>query len=560
MARMGRAFPAPITKSHATFSDHLIEDFDTADNASLAAADTDLKWSVGAGAVGIVSNEASSTGAGPNRARAEHLLVSPDMWVEANGTNSLEDVANQNINLSARMNAQPNAALDMYVAQFRFQSDVASFFRTSDGASTAIGSTGAVTLDAGTYYDFRLECTGPPDAVLLRAFVNDVLIVEHTDTTAPGGYDPGLFSGFATQEPSTGTSRITSWEAGTVFVTDITAVLTPGAVVIAGQTLNTSISVVATLTPGAVVIAGQSLNASKTVQLTPGAVVVTGQTLNTSISVVATLTPGAVTIAGQSLNASKSVDLTPGAVVISGQTVQSTFTVPVTPGAVVISGQTLTTSISVVATLTPGAVVISGQSLNANSSSTLTPGAVVISGQTLNTSIAVIATLTPGAVVIAGQALNRVENVPLTPGAVVISGQTLNTSIAVLATLTPGAVVIAGQNLNITKSVQLTPGAVVIAGQSLTTSVAVTATLTPGTLVITGQSLNAVSTIVVQLTPGTLQIQGMTLTTTQTGAGIATPVRGPTWASPQGSPVDTLIGDYPVRATRQDQPVDAVEV
>ena len=218
MARAGRSFPAKVIRSHALFSDHLIEDFDIADVGTIVGAATDLRWGVVQGTVAVVSNEASATATGPNRARAEHLLNSFDMWAEARGTNTLEDVANQNVNLALRVSAGDNSQIDMYVCQFRFQANNVVFQRTVDGTSTPLSTSGAVTLVAGTYYTFRFEVTGDINNAALVAKVDGVTVHTFTDTGAvAAGFQPDLFAGFALQEPSTGFSKIEGWEAGTDF-------------------------------------------------------------------------------------------------------------------------------------------------------------------------------------------------------------------------------------------------------------------------------------------------------------------------------------------------------
>ena len=70
--------------------------------------------------------------------------------------------------------------------------------------------------------------------------------------------------------------------------------------------------ITAVLSPGALTFQGQTLNSIITSQLTPGALTFAGQTLNSSIAIVSTLTPGAVTFTGQTLNAVRTAQLTPG--------------------------------------------------------------------------------------------------------------------------------------------------------------------------------------------------------------------------------------------------------
>ena len=203
--------------------DFISDDFNRGDqslNGSVSAEG--WAWGITTGVIDIVSNEAVATQTGPNRARAERELSSPDMYVRGRGTNSLADVANQNVNLGARCSNGTNAQLHMYIAQFRFTGGgQVTFFRTVNGSSVNISGNGSVTLVPDTYYDFRFEVSGPLDNALLVAYVNNVEILSFTDTGAvAAGFSPGRKAGFALQEPSTGTSRLDDFEAGVDFPFD----------------------------------------------------------------------------------------------------------------------------------------------------------------------------------------------------------------------------------------------------------------------------------------------------------------------------------------------------
>lgn len=246
---------------------------------------------------------------------------------------------------------------------------------------------------------------------------------------------------------------------------DETAVLSPGALSLAGQTLANRLGAI--LTVGGLSLSGQALAAVTRSVLAPGGLSLAGQ--SPLVAIRATLTPASLTLQGQTVGTAVSVTsvLLPGGVTLQGQTLTGRIAAAATPGALALAGQTLQTSVAQVSTLTPGALSLQGQTVGVRVTSSLAPGALTLAGQTLQTRVGLNSTLVPGALSLQGQtALVRIGSAAA-PGALSLQGQALVGRVTQRVTLTPGALALAGQAAALEVLAALLPADVTLAGQTL---------------------------------------------------------------------------------------------